>query len=752
MSTAKDLYQDVQLDEALSSRYLSYALSTIVARSLPDVRDGLKPVHRRILYAMWESGNASSKPYRKSASAVGYVMMKYHPHGDAALYESLVRMAQDFSMRYPLIDGQGNFGSIDGDKAAAMRYTEARLTSAAECLLEGIDQNAIDFMPTYNGEGKEPVVLPAAFPNLLANGATGIAVGMATNIPPHNISEICDGLKALIKNKDTSIQQLLKLMPGPDFPTGGIITDKAENILKIYETGRGSLTVRARWEKEELKGGQYQIIVTEIPYQVQKSRLIERIADLINTKKVPLLADVRDESSTDIRLVLIPKTRTIEPKILMESLFRQCELESKFGVNLNVIDADSTPKVMDLKGLLQAFLDHRLNVLKRKTQHRLDQINTRLEILHGFMIAYLNIDEVIRIIRFEDHPKEQLCKRFDLSETQAEAILNMRLKALRKLEEIQIKKECEELEQEKQGLETLLTDEILQWTKIEDEIADIKQNYGARHTFGKRRTTFEEAPSGIIIPIDAVIEKEPVTVICSEKGWIRSLKGHIENLDEVKYKDGDAQRFVMHLETTDKLLILSRGGKFYTLPVDKIPGGRGFGEPIRLLIELGEDEITAIITHRPGLEEKKHIIAASDGRGFIVKDKDLLAQTKNGKQILNVSGKISAEVCREVKGDMVAIVGVNRKLLIYPIAEIPEMAKGKGVRLQFYRDGQLGDITTFDKETGLVWKNGGRTKIEQDILPWIGRRGQSGRFAPIGFPRTNTFIPSSELEVILKDA
>lgn len=738
--------QDVQLNEALGSRYLNYALSTIVSRSLPDVRDGLKPVHRRILYAMWESNNTSSKPYRKSASAVGYVMMKYHPHGDAAIYDSLVRMAQDFSMRYPLIDGQGNFGSIDGDRAAAMRYTEARLSPAAESLLQGLEQDAIDFMPTYNGEGKEPTVLPSAFPNLLANGSSGIAVGMATNIPPHNISEICDALRALIKNQETSISTLLRFMPGPDFPTGGIIIDKPETIQKIYETGRGGITVRARWEVEDLKGGQYQIIVTEIPFQIQKSRLIEKIADLINAKKSPLLVDVRDESSMDMRIVLTPRNRNIEPKILMESLFRQCDLESKFGVNLNVIDADGTPKVMDLKGILSAFLKHRYIVLERRTGHRLDQINQRLEILSGFMVAYLNIDEVIRIIRFEDNPKEKLMIRFDLSELQADSILNMRLRALRKLEEIQIQKELEELEAEKKSLKALLESDDLKWAYLDDEISEIKKNYGARQAFGKRRTTFEEAPVGLQVPVEAVIEKEPVTVICSQKGWIRSLKGHINSDSEIKYKEGDQERFSLHLETTDKLLVFSETGKFYTLPVDKIPGGRGFGNPIRLLIELGEDRIVSILHFRPGQAEKKYIVAAEDGRGFLVKDQDLLAQTKNGKQVLNVSGKFKAKRCVEVAGDMVAVVGKNRKLLVYSLSELPEMSKGKGVKLQFYRDGELSDVTTFKKDEGLSWASGNKTRTEKDILPWMGRRGQSGRFAPIGFPRSNTFIPRDDLE------
>jgi len=750
MTKILEQIEDVQLEEALGSRYLNYALSTIVARSLPDVRDGLKPVHRRILYAMWESGNSSSKQYRKSASAVGYVMMKYHPHGDAAIYDSLVRMAQDFSLRYPLVDGQGNFGSIDGDRAAAMRYTEARLATAAESLLAGIDENAIDFVPTYNGEGKEPQVLPSAFPNLLANGSTGIAVGMASNIPPHNISEICDALREIIKKPDVSVASLMKHMPGPDFPTGGIIIESPQNLCKIYETGRGSITVRARWEVEQLKGGAYNVIVTEIPYQIVKSRLIEQIAELINAKKCPLLADIRDESSTDTRVVFIPKSRTVEPKVLMEALFKQCDLESKFSVNLNVLDADTVPRVMNLKEILVAFLTHRQDILVRRTQFRLDQINNRLEILQGFMIVYLNIDEVIRIIRFEDHPKTDLMARFELTEYQAEAILNMRLKSLRKLEEMEIKKELDSLTEEKIGLETLLGDEALRWTRIGDEIAAIKQLYGAKHAFGKRRTTFEEAPKGIMVPIEAVIEREPITIICSAKGWIRSLKGHVEPGADIKYKDGDEERYVLHMETTDKLLVLSSNGRFYTIAADKIPGGRGLGEPIRLLVDLGEDEIVTMFTYRPGQPEQKYIIVASDGRGFMVRDTDLIAQTKTGKQVLTVSAPIKAKKCLAIDGDMLAVVGENRKILIFKVDELPEMSKGRGVKLQFYRDGGLSDITTFKLEKGLSWQAGTRTRTETDVIQWIGRRGQSGRFAPIGFPRTNLFQVVSNLDLTEK--
>ncbi|MBP6985024.1 MAG: DNA topoisomerase IV subunit A, partial [Alphaproteobacteria bacterium] len=715
MAKINDQIQDVQLEEALGTRYLNYALSTIVARSLPDVRDGLKPVHRRILYAMWESGNVSSKTHRKSASAVGYVMMKYHPHGDAAIYDSLVRMAQDFSLRYPLVDGQGNFGSIDGDRAAAMRYTEAKLSVAAESLLAGINENAIDFVPTYNSEGSEPKVLPSAFPNLLANGSTGIAVGMASNIPPHNISEICDALRDVIKNPNISVASLMKSMPGPDFPTGGIIVEPPESLTKTYETGRGSITVRARWEVESLKGGGYHIIITEIPYQIIKSRLIEQIAELIQAKKCPLLADLRDESSTDLRIVLMPKSKLVEPKILMEALFRLSDLESRFNVNLNVLNAASIPGVMNLKQILEAFLAHRMEVLERRSQFRLDQINNRLEILQGFMTAYLNIDEVIRIIRFDDHPKNKLMERFELSELQADAILNMRLRALRKLEEIEIREELEKLQLEKNALQELLENISMRWAHISDEIAAIKATYGAKHAFGKRKTTFEEAPTGIQVPVEAVVEREAITVICSEKGWIRALKGHGIEDAEVKYKDGDSQAYILHMETTDKLLILATSGRFYTIPADKIPGGRGFGEPIRLLVDLGEDDIVTMFKYTPGQPETKYVVAASDGRGFMVKDSDLIAQTKTGKQVLTVSHPMKAKKCLPIHGDMIAVVGENRKLLMFKISELPEMSKGRGVKLQFYRDGQLSDITTFDSKVGLTWQSGSRIRTEVDI-------------------------------------
>lgn len=729
--------KDTLLGQALGERYLNYAMSTIVARSLPDVRDGLKPVHRRILYSMWENGNLSARPYRKSASSVGFAMMRYHPHGELAIYESLVRMAQDFSMRYPLIDGQGNFGSIDGDSAAAMRYTEARLSELGESLLNGLKEDSVDMVPNYNNEFLEPRVLPTAFPNLLANGAIGIAVGMATNIPPHNLGELCDALRHLVKHKDASSRDLFQYIPGPDFPTGGILVEDPETIMRAYETGRGGMRVRARWHVEELKGGLYQIVVTEIPYQVQKSRLIEKIADLILTKKIPLLADIQDESTHEIRMVLVPRSRTVDPAVLMGLLFKHSDLENRFNMNLNVVDSSGAPRVMAINEILMAFLLHRIDVLVRKSEHRLAQINHRLEVLEGFLIAYLNIDEVIRIIRFEDEPKDELMHTFNLSDTQAEAILNMRLKSLRKLEEMQIKGEHEELSKEKTQLEELIANESLQWKHVDGEIADLKKKYGDRSIFGKRRTSIEAAPIEIDVPLEAMIEKEPITIICSEKGWIRALKGHITDFDDIKYKEGDGPKFFLTADTTQKLLIFATNGRFYTLGCDRLPGGRGFGEPLRLMFELpNEEDVISMFLFKP---DEKYIVAASDGRGFLVKSSDLVAQTKNGKQILSTPGKVRASICTIVNGDMIALIGENRKLLVFNLSEVPEMTKGRGVRLQFYRDGNISDVTTFIADQGLSWPYGSGVKTETDILPWLGRRGQSGRLAPLGFPRNNKF-------------
>ncbi|MBA4750445.1 MAG: DNA topoisomerase IV subunit A [Alphaproteobacteria bacterium] len=742
MSTSSGQIHDTPLNEALGARYLSYALSTIMARSLPDVRDGLKPVQRRILYAMKESGNTQEKSYRKSASAVGYVMMKYHPHGNDPIYEAMVRMAQDFSSRYPLVDGQGNFGSLDGDNAAAMRYTEARLSGCAGALLEGIDEEAVDFQETYNGETKEPLVLPSSFPNLLANGATGIAVGMATNVPPHNVGEICDALLLLLKKSDASIGDLMSLMPGPDFPTGGVIVEKPEDILTAYETGRGSIRVRARWEKEELKGGGYQIVVTEIPYQVPKARLMEKLADLWGKKKLPLLSDIRDESTTDVRLILVPRSRTVDPQMLMESVFRVCDLETRFHLNMNLLDHGRVPRVMSLKEVLQAFLNHRQEVVCRRADHRLAQIIKRLEILAGLLIAYLNLDEVIRIIREEDDPKAVMQSKWDLTDLQVESILNMRLRALRKLEEIEIRKEHDGLSQEKKDLEIFLKDEALQWKRVGIEIKEVQKRFGASQPFGKRRTSFEEKPEVDVLPLEAFVEREAVTVVCSQNGWIRTLKGHNPQEADLKYKEGDTGRFVIKAENVDKLVLFATNGRFYTLSIDKLPGGRGQGEPLRLMLDMDpKDEVLDlfIVTQEMLKEDKKLLVASSDGRGFLVALKDVMAHTKGGKQILNVQGKVKAQKCLWIEGDGIAMIGQNRKLLIFKVDEIPQMSRGKGVLLQRYREGRLGDIKSLRLEDGLSWKSGERTRLEQDIRAWLGRRGQSGRMPPVGFPRTNTF-------------
>jgi topoisomerase-4 subunit A len=742
MSTSSGQIHDTPLNEALGARYLSYALSTIMARSLPDVRDGLKPVQRRILYAMKESGNTHEKSYRKSASAVGYVMMKYHPHGNDPIYEAMVRMAQDFASRYPLVDGQGNFGSLDGDNAAAMRYTEARLSGCASALLEGIDEEAVDFQETYNGETKEPLVLPSSFPNLLANGATGIAVGMATNVPPHNVGEICDALLLLLKKADASVGELLSLMPGPDFPTGGIIVERPEDILAAYETGRGSIRVRARWEKEELKGGGYQIVVTEIPYQVPKARLMEKLADLWGKKKLPLLSDIRDESTTDVRLILVPRARTVDPQMLMESVFRVCDLETRFHLNMNLLDQGRVPRVMSLKEVLQAFLNHRQEVVCRRADHRLAQVIKRLEILEGYLIAYLNLDEVIRIIREEDDPKGVMQAKWDLTDLQVESILNMRLRALRKLEEIEIRKEHDGLSQEKSDLEIFLKDTALQWKRVGTEIKEVQKRFGVSQPFGKRRTSFEDKPEVDVLPLEAFVEREAVTVVCSQNGWIRALKGHNPQEADLKYKEGDTGRFVIKAENVDKLVLFATNGRFYTLGIDKLPGGRGQGEPLRLMLDMDpKDEVLDlfIVTQEMLKEDKKLLVASSDGRGFIVALKDVMAHTKGGKQILNVQGKVKAQKCVWIEGDGIAMIGQNRKLLIFKVDEIPQMSRGKGVLLQRYREGRLGDIKSLRLEDGLSWKSGERTRLEQDIRAWLGRRGQSGRMPPVGFPRTNTF-------------
>jgi len=735
-STQGEIYNQ-QLTEILGEKYLAYALSTIMARSLPDVRDGLKPVHRRVLYAMRELGLNSTNPPRKSAQVVGSVIGKYHPHGDTAVYDALVRLAQDFAARYPLVDGQGNFGNIDGDGAAAMRYTEARLTAVAEAMLAGIDEDSVDFRPTYDGQELEPIVLPSSFPNLLANGATGIAVGMATSIPPHNAGELADALLLLIENPEATTEELIRLVPGPDFPTGGVLVEPADSILEAYRTGRGGFRIRARWEVEKGAQGTYQIIVTEIPYQVQKSRLIERIADLLNEKRLPLLEDVRDESAEDIRLVLVPKSRNVEAQVLMEQLFRATDLETRFPLNMNVLDGGLVPRVMGLKDALRAFLDHRHEVLERRSRHRKAEIERRLEILDGYLIAYLNLDEVIRIIREADEPKPALMKRFGLTDTQAEAILNMRLRALRRLEEIEIRTEHEKLSAEQKSIEALLASEPKRWTAIGREIAEMKKKFGGETKLGARRTTIAEAPVVVDLPRAAVIEREPITALFSEKGWVRAVGGHDVDLASIKYKEGDHGRFVVKTETTERLIVFATNGKAFTLDADKLPRGRGFGEPLRLMIDLGNDaEPIAILSYRPGA---KLLVAAADSRGFVVPEDEIVAQTRAGKQVLNMPASVEAVACVPADGDHVAVMGDNRKLLVFPLAEVPEMGRGRGVILQKHKDGGITDVKVFRLADGLSWRRGDQTRTETDLRQWLGQRAQAGRMAPNGFPKSNRF-------------
>ncbi|MBT5374004.1 MAG: DNA topoisomerase IV subunit A [Rhodospirillaceae bacterium] len=736
--------RDAPLAEALGERYLSYALSTITSRSLPDVRDGLKPVHRRLLYAMQQLKLDPKSGYKKCARVVGDVIGKYHPHGDVAVYDAMVRLAQDFAQRYMLVEGHGNFGNIDGDNAAAMRYTEARLTEIATTLLDGLSEDAVDFRPTYDGEEEEPVVLPAGFPNLLANGATGIAVGMATSIPPHNAGEICDALIHLIKFPNATMAKLVGFMPGPDFPTGGTIVEAKENILEAYTKGRGGFRLRARWEKEELSHGQYQIVITEIPYQVQKSRLIEKIAELLHERKLAMLGDIRDESAADLRLIIEPKNRTVDAALLMESLYRQSDLDVRIPLNLNVLDADGTPGVMNLREVLQAFLDHRHIVLQRRTRHRLEKIAHRLEILSGYLIVYANLDAVIRIIRDEDEPKPKMMKKFKLTEVQAEAILDMRLRRLRKLDEIAIREEFDGLKLEEKSLKSLLKDSKKRWKLIGDEIADIKKRFGQKTEIGARRSDFGEPPANVVVPLEAMIEREPVTIICSEKGWVRATRGHLSETEEVKYKEGDKGRFALHAQTTDRLIIFATNGRFYTLGVDKLPGGRGHGEPLSMMIDLGKDSApVALYLHDPA---RRLLVAATDGRGFIVEEKEVIAQTKNGKQVLNVKGDVEAHICSEVPqgGDHVAAIGENHKLILFPLTEgkeqvVPVMTRGRGVMLQKYKDGGLSDAKIFTLKEGLSWETGRGTTVETKLKDWLGKRAQAGRLAPKGFPKNNRF-------------
>jgi len=748
------------LRRAIGERYLTYALSTIMHRALPDARDGLKPVHRRILYAMRELKLSPTSAFRKSAKIAGDVMGNYHPHGDAAIYDAMARLAQDFNVRYPLVDGQGNFGNIDGDNPAASRYTEARLTAVAEALMEGLAENAVDFRPNYDGTLEEPVVMPAALPHLLANGSSGIAVGMATNIPPHNLHELIDACLALLKTPDLADDALVALVPGPDFPTGGVIVEPRTNILDAYRSGRGSFRLRARWQVEDLGRGAWQIVVTEIPYQVQKSKLIERLAELIQTKKVPLLADVRDESTADVRLILEPRARTIDPDMLMGTLWRNCDLEIRFALNMNVLIDGRTPKVCSLKEVLRAFLDHKRDVLRRRSQHRLEKIDLRLETLEGFLIAFLNLDRVIDIIRYDADPKRALMAQDwghpqpramsekdyvapppgtgELTEPQVEAILNMRLRSLRRLEEIELNRERDALMIERAALEDLLADPRLQWKRIAKDLVEIQKTFGKSAPGGARRTTFAEAGEDAVPAYDALIEREPITVICSRMGWIRAMKGQVALDSEVKFKDGDAGRFLFHAETTDRIILIGSNGRVYTLVGANLPGGRGMGEPVRLMVDLPNDaEIVDLMIWRAG---ERLLIASTAGDGFILPSDEVVAQTRAGKQVLTLRDGVKTALCRPIGGDHVAVVGDNRKLLVFALAELPEMARGKGVRLQKYKDGGLADATTFTLADGLSWKDpAGRTRIESDLAQWLAARASAGHMAPRGFPRDNRF-------------
>jgi topoisomerase-4 subunit A len=732
----------IQLRDALEERYLAYALSTIMGRALPDARDGLKPVHRRILYGMHILRLDPGTPFKKCAKIVGDVMGSFHPHGDQAIYDALVRLAQDFSSRYPLVDGQGNFGNIDGDGAAAYRYTEARMTEVARALLEGIDEDSIDFRENYSGDQKEPVVLPSAIPNLLANGSQGIAVGMATSIPPHNVAELCDAALYLIANPLAASEQLTVFVPGPDFPTGGIVVDSRESIAETYRTGRGSFRIRARWSKEEGARGVWNAVVTEIPYGVQKSRLIEKLAELVNERKLPLLADVRDESAEDVRIVLEPRARNVDANVMMESLFRMSELEARFAVNMNVLVDGVTPRVVSLGEALRQWLDHRRNVLVRRARFRLSEIERRLEVLAGMIIAFLNLDEVIRIIREEDEPKDVLKARFELTDNQANYILDTRLRSLRRLEEMQLRNEHDELSREKGELEILLGDESRQWKSVTAQIREIKKKWGPHTALGKRRTSFEAPPavSTDFDLADILVEREPITVVVTQKGWIRALKGQVSDLANLTFKGDDSLRVSFFAETTSKILVLATDGKIFTLDAAKLPGGRGAGEPIRLLadIEDGED-VAAVFVYRPG---GKMVVAATDGRGFRASQDDMIANTKKGKILLNVDAPAKARFIVPVEGDHVATIGENRKLLCFPLEEILEMTRGKGVRLQRYRDGGLSDIKTFSLDEGLSWTDpGGRlfNVAKENLIDWLGHRAEAGRLPPKGFPKANRF-------------
>jgi len=732
-----DHIEKIGLKKALEERYLAYALSTIMHRALPDVRDGLKPVHRRIIHAMRLLRLNPGQSYAKCARIVGDVMGKFHPHGDASIYDALVRLAQDFSIRYPLIDGQGNFGNIDGDGAAAMRYTEARMSDVAMALLEGIGEDAIDFRPTYNEEDEEPVVLPGAFPNILANGASGIAVGMATSIPPHNVSELCDAALHLIAHPQASITDLMAYIKGPDFPTGGVIVEPQASMVEAYESGRGAFRLRSRWHKEQGTRGSYIIVVTEIPYQVQKSKLVEKVAELLLARKLPLLEDIRDESAEDIRIVLEPKNRTVDPELLMESLFRLSDFELRQPLNMNVLSHGKVPNVLSLSQVLQQWLEHRREVLQRRARYRLAEIAKRLDILGGYLIAYLNLDEIIVIIREEDEPKPVLIRRFDLTDTQAEAILNMRLRSLRKLEEFEIRKEFVSLEEEQTKLESLLQSDIKQWKVIAKQIAQVKADFSADSDLGKRRTHFAASPTRDIEDIQqAMIEKEPVTIVISTKGWMRALKGHLSDYSSLSFKEGDSLKLAFPAQTTDKILISTTGGKFYMIAANSLPGGRGAGEPIRLMVDMGNDQdIVTAFVHDP---QATRLIVSKQGYGFVIPESDLIANTRKGKQVMNVKLPDELYASLRVAGDMVAIVGENRKMLIFPLAQIPQMSRGRGVRLQRYHDGGVAAIGTFAQETGLTWQDSaGRSFIRSgnELIEWLGNRAGAGRMVPKGFPR-----------------
>ena len=740
-STDKEHIEPVELRSALQERYLAYALSTIMNRALPDVRDGLKPVHRRILHAMRLLKLNPEQAYAKCARIVGDVMGKFHPHGDASIYDALVRLAQDFAVRYPLVDGQGNFGNIDGDNAAAMRYTEARMTEVATLLLEGITEDSVDFRPTYNEEDEEPIVLPAAFPNLLANGSSGIAVGMATSIPPHNVAELCGAAQYLIANPQATSDDLVQFVAGPDFPTGGILVEPKNSILESYRTGRGSFRLRSRWHKEEGNRGSYVVVITEIPYQVQKSRLIEKTAELLLARKLPMLDDIRDESTDEIRIVLEPKTRTVDAELLMESIFKLTDFEVKIPLNLNVLSMGKVPNVLSLSETLQQWLDHRKDVLIRRSQNRLNEIARRLEILSGYLIAYITLDEVIRIIREEDEPKKSLMTSFGLTDNQAEAILNMRLRSLRRLEEVEIRREFDNLTAEETRLKELLGSDAKQWKTISEDIAKVKETFGTKSSLGKRRTTFEDAPTHDLEDLQqAMIEKEPVTIVISEKGWLRALKGHLSDYSTLTFKEDDRLKIAFPAVTTDKIIIVSTGGKFFTIAANDLPGGRGHGEPIRILVDMDNDQdILTAFVFKP---DEKLLLVSHMGNGFIASGSDIVATTRKGKQIMNVKLPDETKLCIPVNGDHVAIVGENRKLLVFPLSEIPEMSRGKGVRLQRYKDGGVSDINTFNLSDGLNWRDTADrtfTKQADELVEWLGARAGAGRMVPKGFPRSGKF-------------